>query len=86
MPPNLGQMQNAGAGHGDYWGGGKEIKPHSLSCARVAAREVHDYLQFASTGEHHVAPRPLLEFSTIAARELAGERNQADRQLFSYGG
>ncbi len=84
VPLNLGQVQNAGADHGDYWGW--NTKPRPLSCARVAAHEVHDYLRFASAGDRHVAQRPLVESSAIAARELAGERKQAERMLFSYGG
>lgn len=85
VPFNLGQAENTGAGHGDYWGGGNP-KPRPLSCARAAAREVRDYLRFTSAGDRSVSVRPLMESSALEARAIAEKREIAAREVLSYGG
>ena len=44
VPLNLGQVENLGSGHSDYWGWNN--KPASLVCSRFSARQVREYLQF----------------------------------------
>jgi pimeloyl-ACP methyl ester carboxylesterase len=83
VPLNLGQAENAGAGHGDYWGW--NTKPRNLSCAQMAAREVRDYLRFASAGVRNVAERPLMESSSLEARKIAERREIAARTVLIYG-
>jgi pimeloyl-ACP methyl ester carboxylesterase len=71
-PSNLGQQENPGAGHSDYWGW--NIKPAPLQRASRAAQEISSYLQFPSAGSRVGISRPVCDSSTIAARELAAYR------------
>ena len=78
VPLNLGQAENPGAGHSDYWGW--NTKPQALQCAQHAAREVRGYLQFPSAGSREVGARTLLEAKAIEARELVQQREIAERE------
>lgn len=68
VPLNLGQQENLGAGHSDYWGW--NTKPKPLQRATKAASEIRDYLQFASAGSRAIADRQLEECDAVEAREL----------------
>ena len=66
--------------------GGWNTKPFPLSRAQMAAREVRDYLRFASAGDRNVAERPLMESSAFEAREIAEKREIVARETLVYGG
>lgn len=83
VPLNLGQEENTGAGHGDYWGWNTRPKP--LQRATKAATEISNYLQFASAGSRAIADRPLEERDAIEAREQAKERELAAREIVRWG-
>lgn len=82
VPLNLGQQENPGAGHSDYWGW--NAKPKPLQRATRAATEISDYLQFASAGSRAIADRPLEERSAVEARELAKARELAAREIVKW--
>lgn len=82
VPLNLGQQENPGAGHSDYWGWNTKSKP--LRCATKAANEIRDYLQFASAGSRAIADRPVEERSAVEARELAKEREIIAREMLKW--
>lgn len=82
VPLHLGQAEDAGAGHGDYWGWNE--KPPHLSRARFAAAQVSEYLRFAAAGRRRVASRPLLEASALEAREAAARRAPEWRETPAY--
>ena len=82
VPLNLGQEENTGAGHSDYWGW--NIKPKPLRCATRAATEISEYLQFASAGSRVISDRPLEERSAVEARELAKERELVAREVVKW--
>lgn len=82
VPTNLGQQQNPGAGHGDYWGW--NTRPGPLRCAINAAREVRSYLQFPSAGSRTIAERPLAENAVPDARKIETPREIAARNIPVY--
>jgi pimeloyl-ACP methyl ester carboxylesterase len=82
VPLNLGQQENSGAGHSDYWGW--NAKPKPLQRATKAATEIRDYLQFASIGSRAIADRPLEERDAVEARELAEERTLVAREITKW--
>jgi pimeloyl-ACP methyl ester carboxylesterase len=82
VPFNLGQVENPGAGHSDYWGW--NTKPQPLQCAQHAAREVRGYLQFPSAGSRALSARTLVEARAIEARELAQQREIEERETARY--
>ena len=82
VPFNLGQTENPQAGHSDYWGWNTQPKP--LQCARKAAQEAREFLQFPSAGSRSISARPLVESSAIAAREIAIKREIVTRERASY--
>ncbi|MEW6331599.1 MAG: alpha/beta hydrolase, partial [Pseudomonadota bacterium] len=83
MPLNLGQEENPGAGHSDYWGW--NAKPKPLRRATKAATEIRDYLHLASAGPRAIADRPLEERDAIEAREQAKARELAEREIVRWG-
>lgn len=83
VPMNLSQIENPGAGHSQYWGWDED--PGPLRRARLAAKEIRDYLRFPSAGSRDVAGRPLVERSAEAARKIAAERELRERQPLFYG-
>jgi hypothetical protein len=82
VPLDLGQDENPGAGHGDYWGWNTQPRP--LARARKAAAEVRGYLQFASAGSRQVATRPVVEASATEARARAATRATLARGTAAY--
>lgn len=82
VPGNLDQQPNDGAGHSDYWGW--NTKPKALACARFAAREVHNYLQFPSAGSRMVTERTSAENSPLETRSITTERTLITRALTVY--
>lgn len=83
VPLNLGQEENPGAGHSDYWGW--NTKPKPLRRATKAATEIRDYLHLASAGPRTIADRPLEERDAIEARELAKKRELIAREIVKWG-
>jgi pimeloyl-ACP methyl ester carboxylesterase len=82
VPDNLGQQQNPGAGHGDYWGWNTRPKP--LQCAINAAEAVRSYLQFASAGSRTIADRPLADSTVPDARKVEAPREIVARDVPVY--
>ncbi len=56
-PPNLGQVENACAGHGDYWGWNES--PSALAAARFAAGQIREYLRLPSAGRRKIGAREI---------------------------
>ena len=82
VPLNLGQQENPGAGHSDYWGW--NTKPKPLQRATKAASEIRDYLQFASAGSRAIADRSLEERDAIETREQAKARELIAREIVKW--
>lgn len=82
VPDNLGQQQNPGAGHGDYWGW--NTRPGPLRCAINAAQEVRSYLQFPSAGSRAIAERPLAQSTAPDARKVEAPRAIVARNTPAY--
>ena len=76
-PHNLGQIENAHAGHSDYWGWNTE--PKALQCAKQAVAQVRSYLQFPSAGSRQINCRFMLERGAGEAREQPGGRGPVGR-------